>query len=88
MIHIFYSDGRVLQGILLAVGERTMRVSVRDFDDVAEFRQIRDVWVSEECDVVRIAFAERFAGAERFEPGGLDLAFGVASRATDAHRVM
>jgi hypothetical protein len=33
-----------------------MRVAIKNSDDAAEFRMIRGVWVSEDCEVVRLEF--------------------------------
>jgi len=58
MISIHYSNGRVLQGIVLAFGDRLMRVAVKGSEDTIEFRLVSQVWVSEECEVVKLEFAE------------------------------
>ncbi len=58
MILINYSNGRMLQGIVLSFGTQVMRAAIKDSDDVAEFRLIHNVWVSEDCEVVRFDFAE------------------------------
>ena len=58
MICIHYSNGRVLHGIVLAFGDRLVRVAVKDSDDAVEFRLINEVWVSEDCEVVRLNFAD------------------------------
>ena len=58
MIFIHYSDGRVLQGVVLAFGDRIVRVAVKDSDDASEYRLINHVWVSEDCEVVRMEFAD------------------------------
>jgi len=61
MIYIHYNDGRVLQAVVLAFGDRRVRVAVKDCDDSSEYRLIHQAWVSEDCEVVRIEFA---AGVE------------------------
>ncbi len=58
MISIHYSNGRSLQGIVLAFGDRLMRVAVKGSDDTVEFRLVNQVWVSEDCEVVKLEFAE------------------------------
>src|SRR5450759_1007932 len=65
MIYIYYNNGRVLQGLVLAFGDRLVRVAVKDSDDASEFRLVNQVWVSEDCEVVRLHFVERFAPVER-----------------------
>jgi hypothetical protein len=72
MLSIYYTNGRTLQGIALAVGDRMVRVAVKDSDDAVEYRLIRQVWVSEDCEVVRIVFAERLAPVESAEEGRLE----------------
>ena len=57
MIYIHYNDGRVLQAVVLAFGDRKVRVAVKDCDDSSEYRLINQAWVSEDCEVVRIEFA-------------------------------
>ena len=57
MILIKYRNGVVHQGIVLSFGDQLMRVAVKDTDDAAEFRMINGVWVSEDCEIVRLEFA-------------------------------
>ncbi len=61
MICIHYNNGRVLLGIVLAFGDRLVRVAVKDSDDAVEFRLVNEVWVSEDCEVVKLDFAETVA---------------------------
>ena len=58
MIHIHYNNGKVLQGVVLAFGDRVVRIAVKDSDDAVEYRLINQVWVSEDCEVVRMEFAD------------------------------
>ena len=58
MIHIHYSNGRALQGVVLAFGDRVVRVAVQNSDDAVEYRLVNQVWVSEDCEVVRMEFAD------------------------------
>ena len=58
MISIHYSNGQVLHGIVLALGDRLMRVAVRDADDAMELRLVNQVWVTEDCEIVKLEFAE------------------------------
>jgi hypothetical protein len=57
MIYIHYSNGRVLQGVVLAFGDHVVRVAIKDSGDAAEYRLVNQVWVSEDCEVVRMEFA-------------------------------
>ena len=88
MLCIHYNNGRVLQGIALAVGDRVVRVAVKNSDDAVEFRLINQVWVSEDCEVVRIAFVERFAPAESAEAVRLETLFRFQSQPLAVQRVM
>src|SRR5580704_605407 len=51
-----YRDGRVLAGVLLSLKGDEMRVAVKDADDVAEFRLVNGVWISESCEPVTFDF--------------------------------
>lgn len=53
---IHHKDGRVLAGILLSLKGSHMRVAVKDADDVAEFRLVNEVWISECCAPVTFEF--------------------------------
>ena len=88
MLCIYYNNGRVLQGIALAVGDRVVRVAVKDSDDAVEFRLINQVWVSEDCEVVKIAFVERFAPVESAEASQLETLFRFQSQPLAVQRVM
>lgn len=57
MIQIYYSNGKVLHGVVLAFGDRVVRIAVQGSDDAVEYRLINHLWVSEDCEVVRIEFA-------------------------------
>ena len=58
MLRIRYANGTVLLGILLALGDQKIRVALKDSDDVAEYRLINQLWVSEDCEVVTMEFGE------------------------------
>ena len=86
MIFIKYKNGRTLQGILLALGDRAIRVAIKDADDSALFRFINGVWVSEDCEIVTFKFAE-----EGFDPqaeGELPEAVFTRSQSTAVQHVM
>ena len=72
MLCIHYNNGGVLPGVALAVGDRVVRVAVRNSHDAVEFRLINQVWVSEDCEVVEISLMERFAPLESAEAGRLE----------------
>lgn len=56
MLLIRYSNGTVREGVLLALGDQKIRVALKDSDDVTEYRLVNQRWVSEECEVVTVAF--------------------------------
>jgi hypothetical protein len=64
MISIMYKSGLALQGIVLAIGDRVMRVAIKDSGDAMEFRLINERWVSEDCEVVRIVLEDEPAPDE------------------------
>jgi hypothetical protein len=54
---ITYSNGTVLEAIVLAHEEEALRVAVAGEGDVRTFRHIHGVWISEECEPVAVEFA-------------------------------
>jgi hypothetical protein len=72
MIRIYYNNRPVLQGTVLAFGDRLIRVAVEDSNDAIEFRLVNQVWVSEDCEVVRLDFAEPAAREVCGQPDLLD----------------
>ena len=96
MICIHYNDGRVLQGIVLAFGDRLVRVAVKGSEDAVEFKLVNQVWVSEDCEVVRLDFADFTQGvapverpeAESEEAELLDTLFRFESQPVSLRRVM
>ena len=78
----------MLQGIALAVGDRVVRVAVKDAQDAVEFRLINQVWVSEDCEVVKIQFVEPSAPAASAEAFRLETLFRFQSQPLDVQRVM
>ena len=73
MICIHYNNGRVLQGVVLAFGDRLVRVAVKDSQDAVEFKLVNQVWVSEDCEVVRLDFADFTQSAAPVENEEADL---------------
>jgi hypothetical protein len=88
MLCIHYNNGGVLPGVALAVGDRVVRVAVKDSHDAVEFRLINQVWVSEDCEVVEISFMERFAALGSAEAGRLETLFRFQSQPPAVQRVM
>jgi hypothetical protein len=88
MIYIIYSNGRTLQGIVLAIGNGTIRVAVKDSCDAVEFRLINQVWVSEDCEVVTVEFTERIAVAASEQDDRFETMFPAESHDAPIQRVM
>jgi hypothetical protein len=53
---IRYSSGQVLEAVLLSRTDTTMRVALREHDDIVALTLINDVWVSDECEPVQVDF--------------------------------
>jgi hypothetical protein len=54
---IRYTDGQILEAVLLTRTETTMRVALRQRDDIVALTLVNDVWVSDECEPVQVDFA-------------------------------
>jgi hypothetical protein len=54
---IQYSNGNKVEAILLSRDGERMRVAVEGSADAIEFVQRGDVWISDDCEPVRIEFA-------------------------------
>jgi hypothetical protein len=87
MLFIHYNNGRLFPGVALAIGDRVVRVAVKDSQDAVEFRLINQVWVSEDCEVVEISFTERRAPLESTE-ASLETLFRFQSQPLAVQRVM
>ncbi len=88
MICIHYNNGRVLHGVVLAFGDRLVRVAAKDSDDAVEFRLVNQVWVSEDCEVVKLDFADQVAAVESEEAGLLETLFRFELPPISLQRVM
>ena len=60
---ITYSNGTVLEAIVLVHEEEALRVAVTGEGDVRTFRRIHGAWISEECEPVAVEFAWQRHGA-------------------------
>ena len=68
MLLIRFNNGRVLQGVMLALWSQMVRVAIRGADDAAEFRLINQTWISEDCEPVTIELVrESFSTEQRAE---------------------
>ncbi len=88
MICIRYNNGRVLLGVVLAFGDRVVRVAVKDSDDAVEFRLVNEAWVSEDCEVVKLDFAETLTRVESEDMDQLESLFHSESPAVSLQRLM
>lgn len=72
MLLIRYSDGRVLTGALIALGDQKIRVALKGAEDTVEYRLISRRWVSEDCELVSIGYSGQ-SGSEAGEqiPDGM-----------------
>ena len=52
-----YADRRKTEAFLLARTENKLRVAIPGSDDPLELTEIRDTWVTEDCEPVRVEFA-------------------------------
>ena len=57
-MQIRYSNGNVLEGIILSFTVNTARVALRDCDDATEFQLVAGRWISEEWEPVVFEFGE------------------------------
>jgi len=88
MIYIHYNDGRVLQGMVLAFGDHVVRVAVKDTDDATEYRLVNHVWVSDDCEIVRMEFADGGYPVRYDDPDPLDAVLEFTTSLQPAPRVM
>ncbi len=88
MICIRYNNGRVLLGVVMAFGDRVVRVAVKDSDDAVEFRLVNEVWVSEDCEVVKLDFAETLTQVEGEDLDQVESLLGSESPAVSLQRLM
>jgi hypothetical protein len=56
MMLIRYSNGPIRPAVLLALTGDTMRVALKDSDDVAEYRLVNNSWISEDFESVTFEF--------------------------------
>ena len=88
MICIHYNNGRVLQGVVLAFADRQVRIAIKDSDDAVEFRLVNQVWVSEDCEVVRLEFSDLDAPPAFHEADLVETAFHSQSQPVPCSGVM
>jgi hypothetical protein len=54
---IRYTDGQNFEAVLLSRTDTTMRVALEKREDIVALTLVNDVWVSDECEPVRVDFA-------------------------------
>jgi hypothetical protein len=54
---IRYTNGQILEAVLLSRTPTTMRLAVQGHDDIVVLTRVTDVWVSDECDAVQVGFS-------------------------------
>lgn len=87
MIFIRYTNGKIVRGVLLALGDQLVRVAIEGADDVAVFRLVSGVWVTEDCEVITIEVADDEA-SDRNGAMLLESMFPAKADATSVQRVM
>ena len=65
-----------------------MRVAIENSDDAAEFRRISGVWVTEDCEVVRLQFSEDDFPVENEGDDFLEAMLTAAAAALPVQRIM
>jgi hypothetical protein len=56
MMLVRNSNGTQRPGVILAIAGDTMRVALKDSDDVEEYRLVNGTWVSGHCEAVTFEF--------------------------------
>ena len=54
---IKYSDGRTIEGVILASGDGAMRVALKGADDAVDFAFMAGTWVSDDGEPIVIEYA-------------------------------
>jgi hypothetical protein len=67
---IRYQNGDLFEGIILSLQGGVLRVALKDGDDVAEFRLLNGVWLSETCEPVTFDFTMAVLAAVGIVPPG------------------
>ncbi len=89
MVLIKYSDGRVHPGIVLSSESGILRVAMKGACDAYTIRLLNGVWVSEDCEVVRLDFASAHDTVEAEDDDMLDNLLSAVAPTRPSHgRVM
>ena len=65
---IRYRNGLLREAVMLSLAGGTMRVALKDGDDVVEFRLVSDIWMSESGDPVTFDFTMAILAAIGIAP--------------------
>lgn len=88
MIRIEYNSGRILQGVVLSFGDGRVRIAVKGWDDAFELRLVNGVWVSEDCEVVKLHFADQPVAVESEDSDPFETLFRLEGWTESLRRVM
>jgi len=56
MMIVRMTNGKKRAAVILALTGRTMRVALKDTDDVMEYKLVDQTWISEDCEPVTFEF--------------------------------
>ena len=56
MMIVRMANGKKRTAVILALTGRTMRVALKDTDDVMEYKLVDQTWISEDCEPVTFEF--------------------------------
>ncbi len=56
MMIVRAANGRKRAAVILALSGQTMRVALKDTDDVMEYKLVDQTWISEDCEPVTFEF--------------------------------
>jgi hypothetical protein len=56
MMIVRLANGKKRAAVILALTGRTMRVALKDTDDVMEYKLVDQTWISEDCEPVTFEF--------------------------------
>ena len=56
MMIVRMANGKKRTAVILALTGRTMRVALKDTDDVMEYKLVDQTWISEDCERVTFEF--------------------------------
>ena len=63
-----YSDGRIVEAVVLSATADRMRISIPDYDDAVDLRMEQDTWILESGERVEIEAIVRTGAPAAFVP--------------------